>query len=169
MKPRPHPLGRVARDAPGVERFRCRTLPPIHAAKTGFARALVWRCCCVAASPTWPHRRATPARRHVHHRTAALPSSSSNCSAPRRTLPRRRRRQCRRGRRRPDRGHRRIELFHRIGRNVGQFAAKIRQTIHRQHADAAAIGQYRQPLAGQRRQMTEGLRGGEQLVEIKNP
>ena len=70
---------------------------------------------------------------------------------------------------RPDRRQRRIELFHRIGRNVGQFAGKVRQTIHRQHADAAAIGQYRQPLAGQCRQMAKRLGGGEQLVEIEHP
>ena len=69
---------------------------------------------------------------------------------------------------RPDRRQRRIELLHGCGRNVGELAAEIGEPVHRQNADAAAIGQDRQPLAGKARQMAERLRGGEQLVEIEH-
>ncbi len=70
---------------------------------------------------------------------------------------------------RPDRRQRRIELLHRRGRNVRKFAAEIRETIDREHADPAAIGQDRKALAGKARQMTECLGRGKQFVEIEHP
>ena len=54
------------------------------------------------------------------------------------------------------------------GEMLGELAAEIRQPVHRKHADAAAVGQDGKPLAGERRHMSEGLRGGEQFVEIEH-
>ena len=49
---------------------------------------------------------------------------------------------------RPDRRQRGIKLLHRVGRDGGKLAAQIDQTIDRQHADAAAIGQNGKTRAG---------------------
>ena len=53
-------------------------------------------------------------------------------------------------------------------RKVGKLAAEIGETIDREDADAAAIGQDGEPLARKPRQMTERLGGGEQFVEIEH-
>jgi len=68
---------------------------------------------------------------------------------------------------RPDRRQRGIERLHRRRRNLGQCAAEIGQTIDSEHADAAAIGQNRQAVSGERGYMTQRFGGGEQFVEIK--
>ena len=51
---------------------------------------------------------------------------------------------------------------------LGERAAEIDQAIDREHADAAAIGQDGEPLAGKRLQAPERLGGVEQLLEIEH-
>ena len=70
---------------------------------------------------------------------------------------------------RPDRRQRRIELLHGLRRNAGESAAKIDEPIHGQHADPAAVGEDRQPLARKRPHPPERLGRGKQLVEIEHP
>ena len=69
---------------------------------------------------------------------------------------------------RPDRRQRLVEVVHRGRRNVGEFAAKIGEAIHRKHADAAAVGQNGQPIAGQCRQAPKRFRSSKQLVKIED-
>jgi hypothetical protein len=67
---------------------------------------------------------------------------------------------------RPDWRHCRIEFFHRLRRNRGEFAAEIDEAIHGEYAYSSAIGQDRKPLAGERRKPSQRFGGGEQFVEI---
>ena len=100
-------------------------------------------------------------------RTASLAGSSSNCSSATASLVRPRRRQCRRDWRatRSAAARRRASSSSRA--RCTQFAAEIRETIDRERADPAAVGQDRQTLAGKARQITERFGGDEQFVEIE--
>ena len=49
---------------------------------------------------------------------------------------------------------------------IRRRAAEVGQAVERQHTDAAAVGENRQPLAGKRPQPRERFGGVEQLVEI---
>ena len=69
---------------------------------------------------------------------------------------------------RPDRRQCRVELFHRLGREIGERTAEVHEAVHRQHADAAAIGQNRQALSAEGPHLPERFGGGEQLVEIEH-
>jgi hypothetical protein len=69
---------------------------------------------------------------------------------------------------RPDRRQRRVELVHRFRRNPGESPAEISEAIHGEHADAAAIREYRQPLARKWPHAFKCLGRSEQLVEIEN-
>ena len=53
-------------------------------------------------------------------------------------------------------------------RDAGERAAEIDQPVDGEHADAAAIGQNRQPLARKRLLPPQRLGGGEELVEIEH-
>ena len=70
---------------------------------------------------------------------------------------------------RPCRGQHRIELFAGRRRDVGGNAAQLDQPVDGQHADAAAIGQDRQPLSGRRFEPPERLGAVEQLAKIGYP
>ena len=69
---------------------------------------------------------------------------------------------------RPDRRQRGIEFRHRFRRDVGECTAEIGETINREHADTAAIGQNRKTAAGKCGYVAQRLGRGEQLVEIEN-
>ena len=70
---------------------------------------------------------------------------------------------------RPGRRQHAVEATHRGLVQRGQGTAEVDQPVHRQHADAAAIGQDRQPPAGRAAQVAEGLGGGEELVQGQHP
>ena len=70
---------------------------------------------------------------------------------------------------RPGRRQHRVQALHRGRVQHRQGAAQVDQPVHRQHADAAAIGQDRQPLAGGLAQVSQGFGGGEQLVQRQHP
>ena len=63
----------------------------------------------------------------------------------------------------------RVELLVQIGRQRRRLAAEFGQTVDRQNADAAAIGENRDPLAARRADAAERLGTVEQLAQIVHP
>ena len=54
------------------------------------------------------------------------------------------------------------------GESVASVPPKIHETIDGQHADAAAVGENRETVAGKRPHVPECGRGGEQFVEVEH-
>ena len=69
---------------------------------------------------------------------------------------------------RPNRRQGGIQLLHGGRGNVGRISAEIGEAVDCENADAAAIGEDRQPLARQSRQVSERFGSGKQLVEIEH-
>ena len=69
----------------------------------------------------------------------------------------------------PCRRQHRIELFARGRRDRGRDASQLGQPVDRKHADAAAIGQDRQPLSRRRANAAQRFRAVEQFAQVRNP
>ena len=70
---------------------------------------------------------------------------------------------------RPSRRQHRIEPFARRRRDRGRDASQLDQPVDRQHADAAAIGQDRQPLSRRRFNTAQRLGAVEQFAQVRDP
>ena len=143
---------RVARNAGGIERRPPQGgLPPTHTANTGFAETRFLRCCSVTAMTDFAASSGeASAVGTFMTRTASFSLIVEQLLERERVSGARRRRPAISTGLARDQigGNAASSLLHRVRRNLGKFAAKIRETIHCQDADAAAVGEYGQALAG---------------------